>query len=214
MSEDELLDSLYDAIVAGDADTSSRVTASALADGVGPLTLLFDAMIPALEEVGKLFESNQIFLPEMLISARAMRSGMELIQPHLADDDASSVGTFVMGTVAGDIHDIGKNLCNVMLEGAGFKVIDLGVNVPAAEFVSAIEEHRPDVVGLSAFLTTTMAGLQTTMDAIVEAGLRNRVLVVVGGAPVTREYADEIGADGYAPTAVAAVREVKSLLGL
>ncbi len=212
MSTDPVLDELYDAVLAGDADQSAAVTQAALDAGIDPLSLLFDAMIPALEEVGELFESNQIFLPEMLISARAMQAAMEWIRPRLVDAAEARVGTFVMGTVAGDIHDIGKNLCNVMLEGAGFEVIDLGVNVPAEEFVAAIAKHKPDAVGISAFLTTTMLSLKSTIEAIDDAGLRPEVKIVVGGAPVDQGFADEIGADGYAPNAVSAVRTVKALL--
>jgi len=214
MSTDQLLDSLYNVIVSGDADSAVSHTAKALDAGVDPLTVLFDSMIPALEEVGSMFESGQIFLPEMLVAGRAMQAGMELLRPHLADQATAKVGTFVMGTVAGDIHDIGKNLCNVMLEGAGFEVIDLGVNVPAADFVAAITEHKPDVVGISAFLTTTMPELDTTIDTIVEAGVRRDIKIIVGGAPVDQTYADRIGADGYAPNAAAAVRTVKALLDI
>jgi methanogenic corrinoid protein MtbC1 len=214
MSDEEILDSLYDAIVAGDADAAVEHTTAAFEAGSEPLRVLFDSMIPALEEVGSLFESNQIFLPEMLVSARAMQAGMDLVRPRLADESAARVGTFVMGTVAGDIHDIGKNLCNVMLEGAGFEVIDLGINVPAADFVAAIEEHRPDAVGISAFLTTTMPELATTIDAIVAAGLRDDVKIIVGGAPVDQAYAHQVGADGYAPNSVSAARTVKALLGI
>ena len=211
---DSILDSLYEAIVAGDGDAAVAHTRAAFEAGAAPLDVLFDSMIPALEEVGSLFESNQIFLPEMLVAARAMQAGMELVRPLLADESAARVGTFVMGTVAGDIHDIGKNLCNVMLEGAGFEVIDLGVNVPAADFVAAIAEHRPDAVGISAFLTTTMPELVTTIDAISAAGLRDGVVIMVGGAPVDQAYAEEIGADGYAPNAVSTVRMVKALIGV
>ncbi len=211
---DSLLDALYDAVLAGNADQALTSTRSGLENGTDPLTLLFDAMIPALEEVGRLFESGEIFLPEMLISARAMQACMDVLRPLLADAASARVGVFVMGTIAGDIHDIGKNLCDVMLEGAGFEVIDLGINVPAIQFVEAIKEHNPDVVGLSAFLTTTMPELATTIDAINEAGVRGNTKIIVGGAPVTQEYADQIGADGYAPNAVSAVRTVKSLLSI
>jgi len=211
---EDVLDSLYDAVVAGDSEAAVAHTTAALEAGAAPLSVLFDSMIPALEEVGSLFESNQIFLPEMLVAARAMQAGMELVRPRLADESAARIGTFVMGTVAGDIHDIGKNLCNVMLEGAGFEVFDLGVNVPAAEFVAAITEHRPDAVGISAFLTTTMPELVTTIDAITAAGLRDDIVIVVGGAPVDQAYADRIGADGYAPNAVSTVRTVKALIGV
>lgn len=213
MSE-QILDQLYDAVVAGVAEDAAAATHTGLDAGVEPLSLLFDSMIPALEEVGRLFETNEIFLPEMLISARAMQASMDLLRPMLADEAASRIGTFVMGTVAGDIHDIGKNLCNVMLEGVGFEVIDLGVNVPPEQFVEAIRAHKPDAVGISAFLTTTMSELVTTIDAIVDAGLRDGVKILVGGAPVTQEYADRIGADGFAATAVTAAQLTKELLGI
>ncbi|MCP3990051.1 MAG: cobalamin-binding protein [Actinomycetia bacterium] len=211
---EEILDRLYDSILRGQADEAVASTRSALEVEIEPMSMLFDSMIPALEEVGRLFESNQIFIPEMLVAARAMDACMEHLRPLLADGAVTSVGTFVMGTIAGDIHDIGKNLCTVMLEGAGFEVVDLGVNVAASTFVAAIEEHRPDAVGLSAFLTTTMSELATTIDAITESGLRADTRILVGGAPVNQEYADSIGADGYAPNAVSAVRETKALLGL
>jgi len=209
-----LLDSLYDAVLNGDADTSVASTRAGIDQGTDPLTLLFDAMIPALEEVGALFESGEIFLPEMLISARAMQACMDLLRPLLADAASARVGVFVMGTIAGDIHDIGKNLCDVMLEGAGFEVIDLGINVPASRFVEAINDHHPDVLGLSAFLTTTMPELATTIEAINDSGMRGNTKIIVGGAPVTQDYADQTGADGYAPNAVSAVRRVKELLGI
>ncbi len=211
--ESELLDELYDAIVSGDAEVAARATRDGLDAGIDPKGLMFDSMIPALEEVGRQFESGQIFLPEMLISARAMQAGMEYVEPRLTESSEASVGTFVMGTVAGDIHDIGKNLCIVMLKGAGFKVIDLGVNVPAAKFVEAIEEHQPDAVGISAFLTTTMPEVATTIDAIRDAGLRDQARIMIGGAPINQESAETIGADGYAPNAVAAARTTKQLLG-
>jgi 5-methyltetrahydrofolate--homocysteine methyltransferase len=210
---EETLDALYDAVLDGDAEASVALTRSGLEAELDPLVLLFDAMIPALEEVGQQFESKQIFIPEMLISARAMQAAMDLLRPRLSDSAGTRAGIFLMGTIAGDIHDVGKNLCNVMLEGARFEVIDLGVNVPAAEFVAAIDQHQPDVVGLSAFLTTTMPALATTIDAIDEAGLRPEAGIIVGGAPVTGGYAQSIGADAYAPNAVSAVREVKALLG-
>jgi len=212
MSNEEQLDDLYDAVVRGDRETAIELVNAGLESGITPMAMLFDSMIPALEEVGSLFESGQIFLPEMLVAGRAMQAGMDLVRPRLSDASAAHAGTFLMGTIAGDIHDIGKNLCNVMLEGNGFTVIDLGVNVPAESFVAAITEHQPDAVGLSAFLTTTMPELKTTIDAIVAAGVRDGTKIFVGGAPVTQEHADEIGADGYAPNAAVLVRAVKELI--
>jgi len=179
-----------------------------------PLTLLFQAMIPSLEEVGRLFEIGDYFVPEMLIAARAMQGAMEILQPLIAASGVEPLGTFVMGTVKGDIHDIGKKLCNTMLEGAGFIVVDLGVNVAPETFVEAIRQHKPGAVGMSAFLTTTMPMLKTNIEAIAAAGLRDSVKILVGGAPVTQEYADVVGADGFAPDASAAVRLTKRLLGI
>lgn len=211
---DEILDGLYEHTLNGEADPVVVLANEALELGMDPLELLFDALIPALEEVGRLFEIGEYFVPEMLISARAMQGAMNILKPLIAESGAKPVGTFVMGTVKGDIHDIGKNLCNIMLEGAGFQVVDLGVNVPPEKFVEAIQEHEPQVVGMSAFLTTTMPMFKKNIEAIEAAGLRNRVKILVGGAPVTQEYADTVGADGYAPDASATVRLTKALLGL
>jgi 5-methyltetrahydrofolate--homocysteine methyltransferase len=179
---------------------------------VPPSVLLFEAMIPALDEVGSRFESGAYFLPEMLIAARAMRASMEVLRPLMAAADTPTLGTIVFGTVAGDIHDIGKDMVEIMLEGAGFEIVDLGVNVPAARFIEAIREHRPVVVGRSAFLTTTMPMLGRTIDAIREAGLRDGIRIIVGGAPINEAFAAEVGADGYAPDASSAVRVTRALL--
>ncbi len=210
----EILDNLYEHVLDGERNPTVALTNEGLELGMDPLTLLFDAMIPALEEVGRLFEIGEYFVPEMLISARAMQGAMEILQPLIAASGAEPLGTFVMGTVKGDIHDIGKNLCNTMLEGAGFTVHDLGVNVPPEVFVEAIQEHKPQVVGMSAFLTTTMPMFKTNIEAIKTAGLREQVKIIVGGAPVTQEYCDHVGADGYAPEASSTVRLTKRLLGI
>lgn len=212
MGEAEVLDTLYEHILDGDSDLSVARVEEGLKLGISPSTLLFQSMIPALEEVGELFENETYFLPEMLISANAMKAAMELLRPHLSVDSVENVGTFVMGTVAGDIHDIGKNMCDVMLEGAGFEVIDLGINVPAEAFIEAIREHRPDIVGMSAFLTTTVPAIEHTIDALVKAGVRDSVKVMVGGAPVNDQLASDVGADGYAPDASSAARAAKALL--
>ena len=212
--QEEILDGLYDHTLDGEAEPVVELTNEALVLGMGPLTILFDALIPALEEVGRLFEAGEYFVPEMLVAARAMQGAMDILKPLIAESGAKPVGTFVMGTVKGDIHDIGKNLCNIMLEGAGFEVVDLGVNVPLEKFVEAIREHQPQAVGFSAFLTTTMVMFKPNIEAIKEAGLRDGVKIFVGGAPVTQEYADTVGADGYAPDASALVREVKKQLGV
>jgi 5-methyltetrahydrofolate--homocysteine methyltransferase len=179
---------------------------------MSPETLLFDALIPSLEEVGARFERGDFFVPEMLIAGKAMAGALELLRPLLAQTGVETLGTFVMGTVKGDVHDIGKNLVNIMLEGAGFYVIDLGVQVAPEKFIDAIREHKPDIVGFSAFLTTTMPMFKANINALEKAGLRDQVIVMVGGAPVTQEYADAVGADGYAPDASATVKRAKELL--
>lgn len=212
--EEEILDELYEYTLDGEDEPVVELTNEALALGMDPMALLFDALIPALEEVGRLFEQGEYFVPEMLVAANAMSGAMTILKPLIAETGAKPIGSFVMGTVKGDIHDIGKNLCNVMLEGAGFEVIDLGVNVPPERFVEAIREHQPDAVGMSAFLTTTMPMAKVTIDEIGEAGLRDQVKILVGGAPITQDYADLIGADGFAPDASATVRLTKRLLDI
>ena len=211
---DEILDGLYDHTIDGEKEPVVELTQEGLALGMDPLDILFDGLIPALEEVGRLFEEGTFFVPEMLVAAQAMQGAMAILRPLIAETDAKPVGKFVMGTVKGDIHDIGKNLCNVMLEGAGFEVTDLGVNVQEQDFVDAVMEIKPDAVGLSAFLTTTMPMFIPTIEALKEAGLRDDVLIFVGGAPVTQEYCDHVGADGYAPNASVLVRVLKEKMGI
>lgn len=210
--EEEILDGLYEHTLNGDDEPVIQLTKEGLELGIEPLTMVFDALIPALEEVGRLFEIGDYFVPEMLISAQAMQGAMNILKPLIAQTGYQPIATFVMGTVKGDIHDIGKNLCNIMLEGASFKVIDLGVNTPPEKFIAAIKEHQPQFVGMSAFLTTTMPMFKVTIDTIKEAGLRGQVKILVGGAPVNQEYANRCGADGYAPDASATVRLAKDLL--
>jgi 5-methyltetrahydrofolate--homocysteine methyltransferase len=211
---EELLDRLYGSVLSGDVDSAVAVTQEGLGVDVEPTVLLFDAMIPALEEVGRRFETGEVFLPEMLIAANAMQGAMTILRPLIVAAGVETVGRFVMGTVAGDIHDVGKNLCNVMLEGAGFEVIDLGINVPAEAFVEAIREKEPDVVGMSAFLTTTAIEFARNIELIAEVGLRNQVKILIGGAPVDQALVDSAGADGFAPDASSAVRVAKSVMGL
>ncbi len=213
MNRDELLKALYEETLVGNAPRVLELTDEGLAGGLSPEELLFESLIPSLEEVGARFERGDFFVPEMLIAGKAMAGALEVLRPLLAETGVESVGTFVMGTVKGDVHDIGKNLVNIMLEGAGFHVIDLGVQVAPERFVAAIEEHRPDIVGFSAFLTTTMPMFKANINALEKAGLRDQVIVMVGGAPVTQEYADAVGADGYASDASAAVARAKELLG-
>jgi methylmalonyl-CoA mutase cobalamin-binding domain/chain len=188
------------------------LTNKGLEEGMEPESMLYDALIPSLEEVGARFERGDFFVPEMLIAARAMQGALDILRPLLAETGAKQVGTYVMGTVKGDVHDIGKNLVNIMLEGAGFTVYDLGVNVAPEVFVEKINEHKPDIVGFSAFLTTTMPMFKANINALEKAGIRNDVIVMVGGAPVTQEYADMVGADGYAADASTAVRLAKDLI--
>lgn len=212
MTEQDILKALYDETLVGNAPRVLELTRAGLEAGMTPDALLFEALIPSLEEVGARFERGDFFVPEMLIAGRAMSGALDLLRPLLAETGAETVGTFVMGTVKGDVHDIGKNLVNIMLEGAGFHVIDLGVQVAPEKFIAAIEEHHPDIVGFSAFLTTTMPMFKANMNALEKAGLRDQVIVMVGGAPVTQEYADAVGADGYAADASTAVRRAKELI--
>jgi len=185
---------------------------AALQAGVPAQQIINEGMIAAMAEVGNRFENGQYYVPEMLIAARAMQAGMSALKPHISDGDIKAAGTVVIGTVAGDLHDIGKNLVSVMLEGAGFTIIDLGTDVPAAQFVEAVTERKPDILAMSALLTTTMTNLKTVVDLLGEAGVRDQVKVLIGGAPVTHAYADQIGADGYAPDASRAVAAAKALV--
>jgi 5-methyltetrahydrofolate--homocysteine methyltransferase len=212
MTPEEILRGLYDETLVGNAPVVLDLTHQALEMGMEPQTLLFDALIPSLEEVGARFERGDFFVPEMLIAGRAMAGAMEVLRPLLADTGVQTIGKFVMGTVKGDVHDIGKNLVNIMLEGAGFEVIDLGVQVAPEKFVEAVGTHKPDIVGFSAFLTTTMPMFKANINALQKAGLRDSVVVMVGGAPVTQEYADAVGADGYAADASATVKKAKDLI--
>jgi 5-methyltetrahydrofolate--homocysteine methyltransferase len=212
MSQEDILKGLYDNTLVGNAPEVKDLTNQGLEEGVEPETMLYEALIPSLEEVGARFERGDFFVPEMLIAARAMQGALDILRPLLAETGAQTIGTYVMGTVKGDVHDIGKNLVNIMLEGAGFTVHDLGVNVAPEVFVEKINEHQPDIVGFSAFLTTTMPMFKANINALEKAGIRDDVIVMVGGAPVTQEYADMVGADGYAADASTAVRLAKDLI--
>jgi 5-methyltetrahydrofolate--homocysteine methyltransferase len=214
MTHEEILQLLYDETLVGNAPAVKEGVEEGLAQGLEPERMLYDGLIPSLEEVGARFERGDYFVPEMLIAARAMQGALDILRPLLAETDTQQVGTFLMGTVKGDVHDIGKNLCNIMLEGAGFTVIDLGVNVAPERFVDEINTHEPDIVGFSAFLTTTMPMFKANINALEKAGIRDKVVVMVGGAPVTQEYADAVGADGYSPDASAAVKKAKELMQL
>ena len=212
MTHDEIIKALFDETMIGNAPAVLELTNKALAEGMGPDTILFEALIPSLEEVGARFERGDYFVPEMLIAGKAMSGALNVLRPLLAETGAETVGTFLMGTVNGDVHDIGKNLVNIMLEGAGFKVIDIGVQVAPEKFIAAINEHQPDILGMSAFLTTTMPMFKVNIHEITKAGLRDKVIIMVGGAPVTQEYADAVGADGFAADASTAVRVAKDLI--
>ncbi|MEU7811290.1 corrinoid protein [Pseudonocardia sp. NPDC049154] len=209
---DTILRGLYDETLVGNRPRVLELTHEGLDADLTPETMLFDALIPALEEVGARFERGDFFVPEMLVAGKAMSGALDVLRPLLAETGARTVGTFLMSTVKGDVHDIGKNLVNIMLEGAGFHVIDLGVQVSPEKVIAGIQEHNPDIVGFSAFLTTTMPMFKANINALQKAGLRDRVIVMVGGAPVTQEYADAVGADGYAADAATAVRKAKELL--
>src|SRR5271157_4266750 len=203
---------LYDAILNGDQKTSVALTRQALEEGVEPLDLIHRYMIPAMDEAGKRFECEDFFVPELLLAARAMKGALELLRPRLAASGAQPAGRVVIGTVKGDLHDIGKNLVSSMLEGGGFEVHDLGADVAPDAFVEAIGKWQADIVALSALLTVTMPAMKTTIQALDQAGLRNKVRIMVGGAPVTRQYAEEIGADGYSESAAGAVALARNLL--
>ncbi len=199
----EVIETLYESILEGERDETLEYVQKALDEGVAPDVILNKGMIDAMKEVGQLFEEGEIFVPEMLIAARAMQGGMEILKPHLIESGIEPVGKVILGTVKGDLHDIGKNLVGMMLEGGGFRVIDLGVNVPKETVIEAAITNKADVVGLSALLTTSMPAMAATVAQFKEQELSGKI--IVGGAPVTQEFADAIGADGYAPNAPGAV---------
>ncbi len=205
------LKQLYDAVVSGDAKATHAITQQALAEGVDPLKLVNEYMVPAMDEVGRRFECNEYFVPELLISARAMKASLDLIRPLLTARGDKPIGRVAIGTVKGDLHDIGKNLVASLLEGGGFEVIDLGVNVPPEKFIATVKEKNANIVAMSALLTTTMPAMKTTIDALKQAGVRGQVKVLIGGAPITQKYAEEIGADGYSENAVGAVALAKKV---
>ncbi len=206
------LTKLTEAVLNGDAKAAVAITQEALAANVDPQDLVTKYMIPAMDEVGRRFEAGDCFVPELLISARAMKASLELIRPLLAAKGAKPIGRVVIGTVKGDLHDIGKNLVSSMLEGAGFEVIDLGVDVPAERIINTIKTNKVDLIALSALLTTTMPSMKVVIEELKKAGVRDQVKVIVGGAPVTQRYANEIGADGYSDNANGAVGLARRLV--
>lgn len=215
MSPDELnLDEIIDLIIEGDIKGTRALAAQALEAGVDAQALITGYLVPAMEEVGRLFESGEYFVSEMLVSARAAGGILELAEPHLANSEHKAAGVVVTGTVKGDMHDIGKNIVNMMLRGNGFQVVDLGTDVGPAKYVQAIQQYHPDIIGMSALLTTTMNAMGEIIKAVNAEGLRDRVKVIVGGAPITQAFADAIGADGYARDAAATVRLAHQLVSV
>jgi len=208
-----ILNELFEAILNGENKVVPGKVQAALDGGIEPGIVLTTAMIPAMEKVGKLFEEGEYFVPEMLISARAMQTGLVVLKPRLVEAGVETAGKVAIGTVKGDLHDIGKNLVAMMLEGAGFEVVDLGTDVPAEKFVEAVQTKNVDIIAMSALLTTTMPNMKSTVEALNAAGLRDKVKVMIGGAPVTDAYAKQIGADGYSSDASRAVSLAKSLVG-
>ncbi len=200
----ELLNDITTMIIEGNFNDMAVKTNTALEEGIEAETILNEGLMPGMDHVGVEFKAGNLFVPEVLLSAKTMQEAMNIIRPILVETGSESAGKIIIGTVKGDLHDIGKNLVGMMCEGAGFEVIDLGKNVDPATFVEAAEEHQPDIIGMSALLTTTMLSMESTIKALVEAGIRESVKVMIGGAPVTQDYADQIGADGYAANAASA----------
>lgn len=208
------LEKLTEAVLTGDAAGTLEITNAALAQGIDPQELITGRMIPAMDEVGRRFENHEYFVPELLIAARAMKGALNVLRPLLAERGIEPLARVVVGTVKGDLHDIGKGLVASMLEGGGFEVFDLGVDVPAEKFVEGAKEHNADIIAVSALLTTTMPGMKTVVEAVHEAGLSPQCKIIIGGAPVTQKYADTIGADGYSESASGAVALARELLAL
>lgn len=209
----EIYEQLSTVILKGDVNQAPDLVQKALDENLAPKDILDNGLVAGMNEVGARFKRGDMFVPEVLMSARAMQAGLEILRPELVASGTKLIGTIVLGTVKGDLHDIGKNLVGMMCEGAGFQVIDLGFNVPPEKFLAAIKEHQPDIVGMSALLTTTMRSMGHTIKAIEEAGLRDNVKIMVGGAPVDAEFANRIGADGYGSNAVGGTEVAKQFVG-
>lgn len=206
------LDTIKETLKKGDIEKLKQLVQGELDEGVAATEILKNGLVSGMDEVGAMMESGEMFIPEVLRSAKAMGAAVEILKPLLGEGEISASGKIVMGTVKGDLHDIGKNLVIMMLQSSGFEVFDLGVDVSPEQFVAAIKENNPDVVGFSALLTTTMEMMQKTVDAVAESGHRDQLKIIIGGAPVTQKFADEIGADGYAPDAGSAIKLAKSLV--
>jgi 5-methyltetrahydrofolate--homocysteine methyltransferase len=209
----ELLGKMAESLIAGNIDEVVKLTKEALDDGASPADILDQGLLAGMDVVGQRFKAEEMFIPEVLRCAKCMHGAMEILRPLLAETGAESIGTLIVGTVKGDLHDIGKNLVGMMFEGAGFNVVDLGIDNEPQVFVDAIKEHKARLVGMSALLTTTMPKMGETINAIKEAGIRDQVKILVGGAPITSSFAEEIGADGYASNAASAVEKGKELIG-
>jgi len=203
---------LSNGVIAGSEARVKELTKSAINEGIDPLEIVNRGFIPGMGVVGARFKAGEMFVPEVLMAARAMNAGMELVNPLIADTDVLSEGKVVIGTVKGDLHDIGKNLVAMMMDSGGFKVVNLGVDVAPEKFAEAVKEHKPQVVALSALLTTTMLAMKDTIEVLKEEGLRDSIKIIIGGAPVTQQFAGEIGADGYAPDAASATDLCKKLV--
>jgi 5-methyltetrahydrofolate--homocysteine methyltransferase len=208
---EELLEKMANALIAGNQDEVIELTQKALDKGAEAKEILDKGLLSGMDVVGKRFKAGDLFIPEVLLCARCMHGAMDILKPLLSESDASGVGTYVIGTVEGDLHDIGKNLVSMMLQGAGFKVVDLGTNVTAAQYVDAVKKHKPKIIGMSALLTTTMPKMEETIQALREAGIRDQVKIMAGGAPVTQDFVDKIGADAYGANAALAVEKAKEL---
>jgi 5-methyltetrahydrofolate--homocysteine methyltransferase len=207
-----MLDKIKQAVLAGEMEGIAELTNQALTQGIGAREILDQALTPAMDIVGEEYEKGDRYVPEMLISAETMKGAVTILKPLLVEAGVKARGKVVIGTVEGDLHDIGKDLVAMMLEGAGFEVVNLGVEVTAEEFLKAAKEHEPNIIGMSALLTTTMIHMPEVIEALKQAGLRDKIKVMIGGAPVTQGYADKLGADGYAPDAASATKLAKSLV--
>lgn len=209
----ELLQKISEELQKGNYEEIPKLVQEALNANIPPSKILSDGLVAGMDVVGEKFRRDEFFMPEVLISARAMQAGMDILRPKLIETGAKLAGKIVLGTVKGDLHDIGKNLVGMLMEGAGFQVIDLGIDVPSERFVEAVKMNRPNILGLSSLLTTTMPKMKEVIESLVEAGVRGRVKVMVGGAPVTEKFAKDVGADAYAPEAASAVEKARELIG-
>ena len=207
-----IFEELTQSVIEGDVDKVQELTKQAIDNGNDPKIIISQGLIAGMNVVGVRFKAEDMFVPEVLMCARAMKSGMELVKPLITDKDMPSAGKVLMGTVKGDLHDIGKNLVSMMLESVGFTVINLGTDISSTDFIKAIKEHKPDILGLSALLTTTMLAMKDIIDQLKEEGMRDKIKVIIGGAPISEEFSDEIGADGFAPDAGSATELCQRLL--